>query len=93
MLSKLVGWKRYAAIGIVALILVAVIVFGVRGCIQDERVEDNQLVNTGEIIEREAHQREVIKDVEEARDAVDNPTGNDLNVVCKKYDRNCQDSQ
>lgn len=93
MLSKIVGWKRYLLLGIAALALVAFIVFGVRGCLQDERVEDNQLVNTGEIIEREANQREVIRDVEEARDAVANPTGDERNVVCEKYDRNCKNSQ
>jgi hypothetical protein len=81
-------WK-YIGMGLIALALVASIVFGVRGCAQDEREENNQLVNQGVVIEREAEQREVLNNVKEARDAVDNPTGNDLNVVCEKYNRNC----
>ena len=93
MLSKLTGPWRYVVLGVLVLALVAAIVFGVRGCQEDERQENNQLINTGEIIEREAGQREVINHVEEARDAVTNPTVNDLNVVCEKYDRNCQNSQ
>jgi hypothetical protein len=93
MFKTLVGWKRYLAIGVAILALVAAIVFGVRGCQEDERQENNQLINTGELIERGAASEEVIKDVEEARNAVDNPTDADRRNVCEKYDRNCKNSQ
>lgn len=81
-------WK-YVGMGLATLALIAAIVFGVRGCAQDERAENNQLIEIGQTVEREAGQTKVIKDVEEARDAVANPTVNELNVVCEKYDRNC----
>lgn len=93
MLSKLTGPWRFIVPGVLVLALIAAIIFGVRGCKEDEREENNQFINTGEIIEREAGHREVINNVEKARDAVDNPTGNELNVVCEKYDRNCKNSQ
>lgn len=81
-------WK-YIGMAVATLALIAAIVFGVRGCAQDERAENNQLIEVGQTIEREAGQAEVINDIEEARDAVTNPTVNELNVVCEKYDRNC----
>jgi hypothetical protein len=90
MFSKLTGIWRFIVPGVLALALVAAIVFGVRGCKEDEREENNQLINTGELIERGEANRKVIDDVQEARNAVDNPTSDDLNVVCEKYDRNCQ---
>lgn len=93
MLSKLTGIWRFIVPGVLVLALVAAIVFGVRSCQENERAENNQLINTGELIERGAASEEVIRDVEEARNAVDNPTSNDLNVVCEKYDRNCQNNQ
>lgn len=93
MLSKLTGIWRFIVPGVLVLALIAAIVFGVKSCQEDERAENNQLINTGELIERGAASEEVIKDVEEARNAVDNPTSDDLNVVCEKYDRNCKDSQ
>jgi Na+-transporting NADH:ubiquinone oxidoreductase subunit NqrC len=80
---------RYVVLGILALALIASIVVGVRGCKQDERDENNQMVNSGQMIEREAGQREVINAVKNANEARDNPTSNELNVVCNKYDRNC----
>jgi hypothetical protein len=93
MLDKLTGIWRYLVPGIAVLLLIALIVFGVRGCQNDERAENNALVNTGQIIEREAGQSEVINHVENARDATDNPTGAELNVVCEKYDRNCKNGK
>lgn len=80
---------RYIGLGLATLALVAAIVFGVRGCAQDERAENNQLIEVGQTIERDKGNQEVINNVKEARDAVDNPTSNELNVVCEKYDRNC----
>lgn len=92
MLSKLAGippvWK-YIGLGLAVLALLVALVFGIRGMQNDEREENNQLINTGIVIEREAGQAEVINHVEQAKDAVTNPTSNELNVVCEKYDRNC----
>ena len=95
MFSKLAltGIWRYVVPGFIALALLAAIVFGLRGCANDERAENNQFVNSGVVMEREAGQREVINHVEEARDAVANPTVNELNVVCEKYNRNCKNSK
>jgi hypothetical protein len=92
-LFGLTGIWGYVASGVIVLALVVLIVFGVRGCAQDERVEDNQMINTGQTIEREAGHQEVINHVEQAKDATTNPTTDDLNVVCSKYDRNCPNNQ
>jgi hypothetical protein len=88
-LFGLTGIWGYVASGVIVLALVAAIVFGVRGCQQDERAENNQMINTGVTQEREAGHKEVINHVEQAKDAVTNPTANDLNSVCSRYDRNC----
>lgn len=87
------GWMKYAAIGLAVLALVAAIVLGVKGCKQGEYDATNQSINSGVAIERSAGQSEVINHVEAARNAVTNPTGNDLNVVCAKYDRNCKNGK
>lgn len=84
-------WK-YIGMGLAVLALIAAIVFGVRGCAQDEREENNQMIEAGKTAEREKGQAKVIEDVEKAINAVDNPTSNELNIVCNKYDRNCKDS-
>lgn len=89
MFGKLTGIWRFVVPGIMVLLLVAAIVFGVKSCQEDERAENNQIMNSGELIERGKTNSEVLNHVEEARNAVDNPTSNDLNVVCEKYDRNC----
>lgn len=81
-------WK-YVGMGLATLALIAAIVFGVRGCAQDERAENNQLIEIGQTVERDKGNQEVINSVKEANDAVTNPTVNELNVVCEKYDRNC----
>lgn len=84
-------WK-YIGTAIIVLALIATIVLGVRGCAQDERDENNELMNYGIVVEREAGQAEVINDVEQAQDAVRAPTSDELNVVCDKYDRNCKNN-
>lgn len=81
-------WK-YVGMGLATLALIAAIVFGVRSCAQDERAENNQLIEIGQTVERDKGNQEVINSVKEANDAVTNPTVNELNVVCEKYDRNC----
>lgn len=89
----LTGIWGYVAAGVAALALVAAIVLGVVQCKKIDQANDNRLVNSGEIIEREAGQREVINHVQEARNAVERPTDAERNVVCSKYDRNCQNRQ
>jgi hypothetical protein len=83
------NWQRYLLIGILVLGLVAAIVLGVKGYKEIDQEQDNQLINSGELIERGASDRETINAIKNANDAVDNPTVNELNVVCDKYDRNC----
>lgn len=84
-------WK-YIGMGLAVLALIATIVFGVRGCAQDERKENKEILEVGKTVEREKGQAKVIEDVEKAINAVDNPTSDELNVVCGKYDRNCKNS-
>jgi hypothetical protein len=90
MFSKLVGWKRYAAMAFAFLALIAIIVVGVQKCKQIDRDIYNDTVNVGVVKEREETKTEVLNRVEQGRDAVDNPTSAELNRVCDKYDRNCQ---
>lgn len=85
----LTGIWRFLVPGLLALALIAAIVVGIKGCKEIDQEQDNQLVNSGEVLERSKGQAEVINHVQEARNAVDNPTSNELNVVCEKYDRNC----
>ena len=85
----LTGVWAYVVVGVFALALVATIVLGVKSCKQIDQQNHNAVVNTGVVQEREATHAEVINHVEAAHNAVTNPTSNDLNVVCEKYDRNC----
>lgn len=86
----LTGVWGYVAAGIAVLALVAAIVLGVNSCKKIDQQNDNTLVNSGAIKEREASQGETINAVQNANDAVANPTSNELNIVCSKYDRNCK---
>lgn len=92
-LPSITGIWRYIGAGLVALALIAAIVGGVRSCKKIDQQQENALVESGVTKERSQAQSEVINHVEDARDAVDNPTVNELNVVCEKYDRNCKNSQ
>jgi hypothetical protein len=80
---------KYLLAGLLALGLITAIVFGVKGCKEDQMDANNQLVNSGQVIEREHSQGETINAVQNANDAVRNPTSNELNSVCSHYDRNC----
>jgi hypothetical protein len=84
------GWIRYAAMGLAALLLIAVIVGSVKSCKKIDQEQDNALVNSGEVREREASKTEVINRVEQAKDAGDNASDAERRNVCNKYDRNCQ---
>lgn len=92
-LTKLPSLWKYLGIVLLALALVSSIVLGVNSCKKIDQAQDNALVESGVIKERDRGNQEVINNVKEARDAVDNPTDNELNVVCGKYDRNCQNSK
>jgi hypothetical protein len=85
----MIGWTKYLVYGLVALGLVAAIVIGVKQCKQIDQENDKVLVNSGVDQERSRGQSEVINHVEQAQDAVRNPTSDELNIVCSKYDRNC----
>lgn len=88
----LTGIWGYAAIGIAALLLIALIVGGIKGCKQIGADQDNQLINAGVATERAQTQGKVLNNVEAARNAVNAPTPADQQRVCEKYDRNCTPS-
>jgi hypothetical protein len=81
-------WK-YIGAAVAALALIAAIVVGVRGCKQDEHAQENQAINMGVKSERADTQGEVLNHVQKANDAVINPTNEQLERVCSRYDRNC----
>jgi len=79
--------------GAAALVLMVVLLAIVAGAFRyfQNRAEkhDEQLIDLGASEERGAANEKVLNDVQEAHDAVIDPSSNDLNVVCSKYDRNC----
>jgi hypothetical protein len=89
----LTGIKGFLIAGLAVLALVAVIVMGVKGCKEIDQENYNTTVNSGVIKEREASKGVVINHVEQANDAVRNPSPAELNSVCHKYDRNCKNSK
>lgn len=85
------NWIRSNPIlaGVIAAVLIAAVVaFFAFRTIENKRHE-GQLTNLGATTEQVKSQSEVINHVKEANSARDNPTGNELNIVCGKYDRNC----
>lgn len=54
---------------------------------------EGQLVNQGELIERGEGNAKVLNDVGDAKNAVDEPSAEQLNRVCSQYDRNCPHGQ
>jgi hypothetical protein len=85
----LTGIWRYVVPGVIALALIAAIVLGVKSCKEIDQENNNQLVNYGEVLSTSQSQGETINAVQNANDARTNPTSNELNVVCERYDRNC----
>lgn len=85
----LTGIWRFIVPVLAALAFIALIAGSIKSCKQIDADQDNQLVNSGELKEREAGHSEVLNHVKESRDAVNNPTVNDSRNVCTKYDRNC----
>lgn len=65
----------------------------IRGLANDERAENNQLVNTGAAIERGRQNEETVNAVTEGLDARHNASDAERRVVCEKYDRNCKNDQ
>jgi len=85
----LTGIWRYIIPGVLALGILAAIIFGVVRCKEINQENNNAIFNNGVVAERSESQGETINAVQNANDAVRNPTSNELNVVCSKYDRNC----
>ena len=75
--------------GLIALVLIAAVIAFFSYLDKGDQRQENQLINHGVTQERDASKTEVINRVEQAQDAVRNPTSNELNRVCEKYDRNC----
>lgn len=80
---------NYIAGAAALLALVAAIVFGTVQCKKIDRSNHQEVVHTGVIQEREQSHQEVITHVQEAHEAVTNPTPTERSSVCSKYDRNC----
>lgn len=75
------------------LLLVIAMVLGVRSCDRREVSQNSNLVNQGVTAERDASKAEVINDVADAKAAVEQPSNADLQRLCHKYDRACQDGK
>lgn len=80
---------HYVGMGLAALALLAVIVLAVVKCKQIDSASDNILINSGADHVEVQHQAAVINAIQAAEDATRNPTGNQLDRLCSKYDRNC----
>jgi hypothetical protein len=80
---------RYIGAGVGVALLALIIVLGARSCDRRHDNEGMNLVNQGATEERAATQAETINAVSNAQEAVRNPTPEQLNVVCSRYDRNC----
>jgi Cu/Ag efflux pump CusA len=80
---------NYIAAGVAILALVAAIVFGTVQCKRINQENTKTIVQTGVVAEREQNHQEVINHVQEAHEAVVNPTPAERSGVCSKYDRNC----
>jgi Cu/Ag efflux pump CusA len=89
LLNSLTFPYNYIAGGVGILLIVLGIVLGTVQCKKIDANNTEKTVQTGVIKEREAHQEEVINHVQEAHEAITNPTPAERNIVCSKYDRNC----
>lgn len=76
--------------GLAALVLIVAILGGIKACTGQIDKSNANLVNQGATEERAKSNAETINAVANAQRAADQPTANQLNVVCGKYDRNCQ---
>ena len=81
-------WKFIGA-GVIAAALMLIITLSFRSCDKRHDNEINNAVNAGATTERAQSQSETINAVQEAKNVVEHPTANQLNVVCSKYDRKC----
>lgn len=79
----------YIAGAVAVLALVAAIVFGTVQCKKIDQSNTKAVQTTGVVLEREQNHEEVINHVQEAHEAVANPTPVERSVLCSKYDRNC----
>lgn len=89
LLNSLVFPWNYIAGAAALLSLVAAIVFGTVECKKIDRSNHQEVVQTGVIQERETNHQEVINHVQEAHEAVTNPTVAERSSLCSKYDRSC----
>lgn len=87
----MISWitKNPLTTGLIALVLIAAVIAFFSYLDKGDQRQENQLINHGVTLEREAGKTEVINRVEQAKDAGDTPTSDELNRVCDKYDRNC----
>lgn len=87
-LSGLSPWKALAGFAGMVLAMFAIVVF-VHSCEKQKDQANANLVNQGATQERSSQQAETINAVQNAQEVTRNPTSDQLNVVCSRYDRNC----
>lgn len=85
-------WVKYAAMGLAALAIALTITLTFRSCDKRHEEINANFVNQGVTKEVTAEQSETINAVEVSTKAVRQPTSDQLNVVCERYDRNCPNS-
>lgn len=75
--------------GIILIVLLAIVAGTLSMIERNQQREEENLVNLGASQEREAGNKEVLNNVGKAKEAGERPTAEQLNSVCSKYDRNC----
>lgn len=75
--------------GAIVLVAVALIAAFFGYLTSENKRHENQLINQGATVERSNQQSETINAVQDAKNAVEQPSSEQLNRVCGKYDRNC----
>ena len=90
----MLSWiKTNPILAAIGLLVALAIVAGVFSCVDKRsRERDEVHTNLGVTKERAASQGEVLNRVQNAQDAVANPSAADSQRVCEKYDRNCTPS-
>ena len=76
--------------GIILVVAVAIVAGAYKLIDKWHGEHENQLVNQGELQEHGKTNEETINAVNTAKNAVEQPSAEQLNRVCGKYDRNCK---
>lgn len=79
--------------GLAALVLIVAVLAFFSFLDKGRERHEEQLVNKGQLQERSEGNARVLNDVAIAKNAVEQPSSDQLNVVCSSYDRNCPHGQ